>query len=58
MKLANEIIVKDKNEEDEHIHNLEVKERKHKKVLKSVGIDTGNVVEGKRVRKARDVLEL
>jgi transposase InsO family protein len=47
-----------KDDEEEKVHQKTQQTRKHNQVLKSVGIDQGNMVTGKRVRRARDVLDL
>ena len=46
------------NESHEDEHNDIQRERKHQRVLKAVGINQGNIVEGKRERKTKEVFDL
>jgi len=45
------------NESHEEEHKEIQRARKHQRVLKAVGIDQGNVVEGKRERKRKEVFD-
>ena len=45
------------NESHEEEHKEIQRVRKHQRVLKAVGIDQGNVVEGKRERKRKEVFD-
>ena len=46
------------NESHEEEHKEIQRVRKHQRVLKAVGIDQSNVVEGKRERKKKEVFDL